>query len=167
MSVGKRVRFKVFKRDRFTCQYCGRKPPDAALNCDHILASSLGGSDELDNLITSCWDCNSGKSDKPLERIAAPINFNIEEQTEKLEQIRAYADQLAKESEYWKECEEIVIERWCTLEGQPPDAQKWLVSHEFEMAVKQFVKRLTVQEILNARRYCMDQIRRIPRAPTF
>jgi 5-methylcytosine-specific restriction endonuclease McrA len=29
MAVSKRTRFEVFKRDRFTCQYCGKRPdPD-------------------------------------------------------------------------------------------------------------------------------------------
>ena len=27
-AVSKKLRFEVFKRDSFTCQYCGRKAPD-------------------------------------------------------------------------------------------------------------------------------------------
>jgi hypothetical protein len=27
-STGKRLRFSVFQRDHFTCQYCGAQPPD-------------------------------------------------------------------------------------------------------------------------------------------
>lgn len=64
-----RVRFEVFKRDEFTCRYCGRRSPDAVLEVDHIVAVSNGGSDDPMNLITSCWDCNRGKSNVPLERI--------------------------------------------------------------------------------------------------
>jgi len=66
MAVSKRTRFEVFKRDSFTCQYCGRAAPDVILNADHIDPRAHGGADEILNLITSCWDCNSGKSDKKL-----------------------------------------------------------------------------------------------------
>jgi len=66
MGVGNRIRFEVFKRDSFTCQYCGRKAPDVILEADHIRPVSAGGDDSLVNLVTSCWECNSGKSDKAL-----------------------------------------------------------------------------------------------------
>lgn len=60
-SLPKKIRFEVFKRDRFTCQYCGRMSPDVILEVDHITPVSKGGKDDLINLITSCRDCNRGK----------------------------------------------------------------------------------------------------------
>jgi len=62
MAVSKKQRFEVFKRDSFSCQYCGKKPPDVVLECDHIHPVSDGGSDDYGNLITACFDCNRGKS---------------------------------------------------------------------------------------------------------
>jgi len=59
----KRIRFEIFKRDNFTCQYCGRKAPNVELQIDHIIPKSKGGKDIPENLITACWDCNIGKSD--------------------------------------------------------------------------------------------------------
>lgn len=41
-STGKRLRFEVFKRDHFTCQYCGAQPPDIVLVADHIVAVAEG-----------------------------------------------------------------------------------------------------------------------------
>lgn len=58
-----RLRFSVLQRDRFTCQYCGRKAPDVVLHVDHILPKSRGGTDVAENLKTACADCNLGKSD--------------------------------------------------------------------------------------------------------
>lgn len=58
------VRFDVFRRDNFTCQYCGQKSPDVTLECDHIVAVANGGSDDPSNLITACFDCNRGKGTK-------------------------------------------------------------------------------------------------------
>ena len=63
MSIGKGKRFKVFNRDKFTCQYCGMSAPHVVLHVDHIKPKALGGSDDLANLITACLACNVGKSD--------------------------------------------------------------------------------------------------------
>lgn len=60
--ISKRVRFEVLKRDAFTCQYCGKMPPDTVLHIDHIKPVSKGGTNGILNLVTSCIDCNLGKS---------------------------------------------------------------------------------------------------------
>lgn len=65
-SLSKTLRFEVFKRDKFTCQYCGRMAPDVVLEVDHIKPVSKGGTNEMLNLITSCFDCNRGKKAKVL-----------------------------------------------------------------------------------------------------
>ena len=36
-AISKKLRFEVFKRDSFTCQYCGKSAPDVILHVDHIL----------------------------------------------------------------------------------------------------------------------------------
>lgn len=59
--ISKKTRFEVFKRDRFTCQYCGRKAPDVLLHVDHIHPVKEGGTNDITNLITACSDCNLGK----------------------------------------------------------------------------------------------------------
>lgn len=59
--IGKKLRFEVFKRDSFRCQYCGRSAPDVILEVDHIKPVAEGGKNTLLNLITSCRDCNRGK----------------------------------------------------------------------------------------------------------
>ncbi|MBO4509112.1 MAG: HNH endonuclease [Spirochaetaceae bacterium] len=66
VPIPKRIRFEVFKRDSFTCQYCGRKAPEVILHIDHIKPVSIGGTNELLNLTTSCESCNLGKSNIPL-----------------------------------------------------------------------------------------------------
>lgn len=70
MSVGKSLRFEVFARDGFVCQYCGQRPPDVVLEVDHIHPASKGGTDNTLNLITSCYDCNRGKRAKVITEIA-------------------------------------------------------------------------------------------------
>lgn len=65
-AISKRLRFEVLKRDAFTCQYCGKQPPDTVLHLDHIKPVSKGGKNTLLNLVTSCQECNLGKSNKEL-----------------------------------------------------------------------------------------------------
>lgn len=66
-GISKKLRFEVFKRDSFTCQYCGKKAPDVILHVDHINPVSKGGDNAIVNLITSCAECNSGKSNVLLD----------------------------------------------------------------------------------------------------
>ncbi|MCC6756031.1 MAG: HNH endonuclease [Solirubrobacterales bacterium] len=62
------VRFEVFRRDGFTCQYCGRRAPNVVLHVDHVVAVVAGGSNDLDNLLTACSTCNVGKGGRSLVR---------------------------------------------------------------------------------------------------
>lgn len=66
ITISKTLRFELFKRDSFTCQYCGRSAPEVVLEIDHIEPLSKGGTNSAFNLITSCYDCNRGKRDKKL-----------------------------------------------------------------------------------------------------
>lgn len=74
MSLSKRVRFEVFKRDRFTCQYCGKRPPEVVLEVDHIKPKVEGGSDHQHNLTTACLPCNRGKAGIPLDKVAPALD---------------------------------------------------------------------------------------------
>lgn len=65
-AISTRTRFEVFKRDAFTCTYCGRKAPDVVLQVDHVDPHAKGGEDSLLNYTTACEACNGGKSDIPL-----------------------------------------------------------------------------------------------------
>ena len=60
-----RISKAVFKRDNYTCQYCGKV--GGKLEVDHIFPFSKGGSDSLDNLTTSCQKCNRQKRDKSVD----------------------------------------------------------------------------------------------------
>lgn len=75
-NIPKSIRFEVFKRDSFKCQYCGRSAPDVILECDHIHPVSEGGDNSLLNLITSCRDCNRGKGKKLLNEKSWEFAFS-------------------------------------------------------------------------------------------
>ena len=67
------LRWKILNRDKFTCQYCGMKAPDVILHIDHKISKRDGGTDEEDNLITSCSACNIGKSTESISIPSVPI----------------------------------------------------------------------------------------------
>lgn len=69
MSVSRRLRFEVLRRDGYACRYCGAKAPDATLTVDHVIPTALGGGDEPNNLVTACADCNNGKSSTPPDAV--------------------------------------------------------------------------------------------------
>lgn len=69
-NVGKRrskvppkLRYFIFKRDKFKCVRCGRTSNDGfPLEIDHVIPVSKGGSNDQVNLQTLCSECNLGKS---------------------------------------------------------------------------------------------------------
>lgn len=61
-EVWKKIRAFIFKRDNYTCQYCGRR--GARLECDHVIPVAQGGNSDVENLVTACFACNRSKRDK-------------------------------------------------------------------------------------------------------
>jgi hypothetical protein len=62
MSISKRLRFEILRRDNHQCRYCGASAPDVKMTVDHVIPVALGGGDEPSNLVAACADCNAGKS---------------------------------------------------------------------------------------------------------
>ena len=60
-EISIRRRFLVFKRDHFTCVLCGRSGIGVKLEIDHKTPLSKGGSNDVSNLQTLCFECNRGK----------------------------------------------------------------------------------------------------------
>lgn len=60
-SIGDGLRFRVLKRDRFRCRYCGAHGSEVELQIDHVQPVIAGGSNHPRNLVTSCRRCNLGK----------------------------------------------------------------------------------------------------------
>ncbi|NIM19811.1 MAG: HNH endonuclease [Candidatus Latescibacteria bacterium] len=66
----KEVKFSrenIYARDRFQCQYCGRRFTPQNLTYDHIIPRSRGGVTEWSNIVTCCIPCNRRKGGKTPE----------------------------------------------------------------------------------------------------
>lgn len=143
-ALSKKTRFEVFKRDRFTCVYCGATPPGVLLHVDHVLAVANGGTNAIENLVTSCQPCNLGKSDRLLDVVPASVREKAAEAAEREEQVIEYQKLLASirlriEDEAWE-----VADVFCNHFNKDGIRKDWLLS------IKRFVERLGLYETLRA-----------------
>lgn len=105
LAISKRLRFEVFKRDSFACQYCGAQAPAVLLHVDHIQPRSKDGTSDLTNLITACESCNLGKSNITLSDDSAVVK-----RKKQLDQLQERREQLELMFEWHKELLEIESE---------------------------------------------------------
>lgn len=147
-GLSKRARFEVFKRDGFICQYCGRTPPAVILHADHIVAIANGGDDSISNMVTSCADCNLGKSDRPLTAVVPSRQETIEREKELAEQTQAYNDFLLTR----RQADDDAIKRlglhWYNQIGNERDA--YVFGPDRIRSVRRFLRDLTEAEVLDA-----------------
>jgi 5-methylcytosine-specific restriction endonuclease McrA len=57
-------RRNIFKRDHYTCQYCGAQPGSEELSIDHVVPRSRGGQSSWENCVLACIPCNTRKADR-------------------------------------------------------------------------------------------------------
>lgn len=62
---------EVFRRDQYTCQYCGRRSPN--LTIDHIIPKRSGGKNEWTNVVAACAPCNHRKGGKLLSEVSMKL----------------------------------------------------------------------------------------------
>ncbi len=79
-------RENIYKRDKYTCQYCGRKLDQKKLNIDHILPRHRGGKTTWTNVVSCCFGCNLKKGGKILpetgmkllQKPRAPLRYPLQ-----------------------------------------------------------------------------------------
>lgn len=64
VQISNKLKHEIWRRDKFTCQYCGRDINEVELEIDHIKPVSKGGTNSISNLQTLCFECNRSKSNK-------------------------------------------------------------------------------------------------------
>lgn len=92
-------RENIFKRDEYTCQYCGKHLPGNELTLDHVYPKSRLGPDTWENIVACCKECNQYKADrtpkeagmKLLRRPSRPLDGKLFELTKNS----------SKNIEYW------------------------------------------------------------------
>jgi hypothetical protein len=146
-GLSKRQRFEVFKRDRFSCQYCGKSPPAVILEADHIVPLAEGGEDHERNLLTACQDCNRGKAAVPLSMVPRSLADQSKERQERQEQTRAYNDLLLELREAEINSVRRLWQHWTANCGW---AEGTHADRDREQTLKTFLRRLPEAEILDS-----------------
>ena len=72
-SHRQKIRDAIVRRDGSDCHYCGKKLQTATkakklpphfMQIEHIIPQAQGGTDDTENLVGSCKDCNRRKGTK-------------------------------------------------------------------------------------------------------
>ena len=146
MAISKSVRFEVFKRDSFKCQYCGASAPDVLLEADHIKPRAAGGSDDLVNLITACEGCNRGKAARELDDNSVVVKQRT--QLEKLQERREQLEMMMQWSQGLQDLQQQGVEwlygRWEEL------APGFTLSEHGRQQVRRWSRRFSLDEISRA-----------------
>lgn len=150
--IPKSVRFEVFKRDKFTCQYCGAAAPNVILEVDHIKPVSKGGKNDVLNFVTACRDCNRGKTNRDLSDDSVVMI-----QKRRLDDMQERREQLAMMLE-WKESleEEMEIEI-AAINKLYMKNTDWHMSEVGEKDIRKLIRRFGFDEVYTAVEISIDR----------
>jgi hypothetical protein len=141
-AISKKTRFEVFKRDCFTCQYCGATPPAVVLEVDHILAVAAGGRSHQDNYATACNRCNRGKGAADLKEAPKSLSDRAKDVAEREAQLLGYqavmeARRTRLDDEMWRVAE--VIDTGSSERG---------MSRNWTGSIRRFIDRMGLFQVL-------------------
>lgn len=153
MAVTPKVRFEVFKRDSFTCQYCGQKAPDVLLEADHIDPRANGGGDEILNLVTACIDCNRGKGAVPLDDSTA-----VEKKRAQAADLQERREQIEMMAEWYKGLLSADSAEVDAVQAVWEEATsgRWTFNDAGRKQVKSLLKKFGLAEVMESSRIAFD-----------
>lgn len=147
-NIGKRLRFEIFKRDAFTCSYCGRTPPAVTLEIDHVVAVAQGGDNDPANLATSCFDCNRGKASGDLTAVM-PTTAEVMARRKELEsQVEEYNRFLTGLREHMEERVVYIGGDWHNRFKRRKN--QWVFGPDRAQSIRTFLKRMPEAQIWEA-----------------
>lgn len=143
-SISKKKRFDIFKRDGFSCQYCGATPPSTVLHLDHLHPVCKGGGNESDNLITSCKACNQGKAGTPLTVIPQSLAEKSADIQERELQLKGYYEIIQAKRDRIEE------ETWIIIDIFDRDLRKKGVRKDWLKSISMFIDKIGFYEVIDA-----------------
>jgi hypothetical protein len=145
-TLSKKLRFEVFKRDKFTCQYCGRAAPDVVLEVDHIQPVAKDGDNDILNLVTSCRECNAGKGARELSDDTA-----IAKRKQQLDELQERREQLDLLLEWQRGLTDLHDETLAKLAGFWGDLTLGYLPTDVGMKdLRALLRKFSVEEITDA-----------------
>lgn len=152
-SISKKIRFEVFKRDSFKCQYCGKSAPDVLLQLDHIKPVAKGGGNEILNLVTACEACNVGKSDRELDSsaVVTKARTQLEALQVRREQLEMMSEWLEGLRDVKEQSIETAIRTWQEL------VPGFRVNERGKQSIRRAIRKFGFQELVEAMEIAVDQ----------
>lgn len=144
-ALSKTTRFEVFKRDRFTCQYCGAKAPEVVLHCDHVNPVAGGGTNDIMNLVTACAACNGGKGARRLDDRSA-----VERQRTQIEDLEARREQLEMMLQWRDAAQAEAVDVVESIAQRIAERGGFLPNENGKADIRRWLKRYSVAEVLEA-----------------
>jgi len=145
IPIPKGVRFNVFKRDGFRCQYCGRAAPDVILHVDHIVPVAAGGGNDELNLITACQDCNLGKGKKQLTDMTA-----IDRQRKQLDDLNEMREQMEMLIQWKQELLQMDEQKIDAIVQAVYVTCRARISRRDRAAFRKYLKRFPFEDVIDA-----------------
>lgn len=145
VAIPKRTRFEVFKRDKFTCQYCGAKAPEVVLQCDHVRPVADGGENGILNLVTSCEACNGGKGAVLLSDSSA-----IDVQRLQIEALEERRQQLEMMLQWRDELQGMTVDAVDAVSTRMLDRTGFMPNESGRSDIRKWLKKYSLAEVLAA-----------------
>lgn len=101
--ISKETRQLVYNKCNGHCAYCGCELGYKDMQVDHVLAVGRGGSNDIDNLLPACRQCNYDKHKKTIEGFRKRISKELYKSLE-----RVFVYRLAKKYNLVKEEPRVV-----------------------------------------------------------
>jgi 5-methylcytosine-specific restriction endonuclease McrA len=96
------TRRNIFKRDKWTCQYCGMKSKNPkTLTIDHVMPKSRGGDSTWTNLVTACPSCNRKKANNKPSECRMPLKNKPSKPYYLDLQLNSISTMLKNQWDYW------------------------------------------------------------------
>ena len=94
--VRRLTRLEIFKRDNYTCQYCGKE--SRHLTLDHVMPRFRNGQHTWENVVSACVPCNRSKAGRtPLEAGMKLLNQPARPRNGNMFYIPAHYNQVRRE----------------------------------------------------------------------
>ena len=159
VSISKKLRHEVFKRDNFKCFYCGVKPSDrddVVLEVDHVLPVCEGGTNDIDNLVTSCKDCNRGKgktklNDKNYSSLKKAEHDAVDDKIDIMKEF--VKSRMNKSREIEPACDYIhdTMNKWKHMRE---DNEERVMSDEYKNKLLVLYKKTSMEDLIEATEQC-------------
>lgn len=153
VGLSKKLRFEVFKRDGFRCQYCVGAAPGVLLVVDHVHPVAEGGKNDLLNLITACQPCNAGKGKRVLgdQTVLEKQLDQLTELNDRREQLEMMIKWQVGLSDIKDMAVEQLADHWSKL------VNGFSLNDNGKQSLKKLITQFAVDEVMDAMRTATDQ----------